>query len=71
MYSLGPLGRVQNTSGLRWKAVVRIAGRPTYGSVDFLRNAMHNSALKLQIVIGLHSTAVVTNRETISIIGIA
>jgi len=41
----------------------------TYGSVDFLRNAMYNSALKLQIVI--HSTAAVTNCETISIIELA
>ena len=37
----------------------------TYGSADFSRNAMYNSALKLKIFI--HSTAVVDNRETISI----
>src|SRR6218665_1408534 len=37
----------------------------TYDSADFSRNAMYNSALKLKIFI--HSTAVVDNRETISI----
>jgi len=41
----------------------------TCGSVDLLRNAMYNSALKLQILI--HSTAVVTDRETISIFELA
>ena len=38
----------------------------TYGSVDFLRNGMFNSTLKLQI--RMHNTTAITNREMISLI---
>ena len=54
---MGHLGRATSSFG------EKING--TYDSADFSRNAMYNSALKLKIFI--HSTAVVDNRETISI----